>query len=481
MNVLRKAVLLATAEQQFALGANFVVAVLTARLMIPHEIGISVVGAAIVALITALREYATSSFLIKHSDISPADMRGALTAIIFANLVLTACLALAAPVFGLLYADERVISYLRVVALGLMVEAFATPVVAVLRSEMAFDKAATIGAVGTVVMAAITIGMAAADFGYISFACGILAGTSASAVTAAITRPRFWLFRPSLSSWRLLFAFGGFNGTNSVLRQLYESVPYLVLGHVLSFESVAYFHRALMLSQLPGKLLLNGVEALMLPALTTQVRRSQGLKEPFLRTVECVSAVYWPALLVLVILSEPIVRILYGPAWLPAAPLTQIMALAALFAFISKLDTSVLVAAGGLRDMLTRGLIVFPLCAIVSTTSALFGVFALALSYWITYPMQFAISLYYLKRHVAFSWTEFASALAESALVGIASAIGPLAVVAAYGAHDLTLGATCAAGTLAVAGWLTALWFTRHPLFVEATRSRALTPRSEEI
>jgi O-antigen/teichoic acid export membrane protein len=76
-----------------------------------------------------------------------------------------------------------------------------------------------------------------------------------------------------------------------------------------------------MLSQLPGKLLLNGVEALMLPALAAQARRSpQAIKEPFLRTVECVSAVYWPALLVLVILAEPIVRILYGQAWVPVTP-----------------------------------------------------------------------------------------------------------------------------------------------------------------
>ena len=79
----------------------------------------------------------------------------------------------------------------------MLAEAFASPVVAVLRREMQFDKAATIGMVCTAVTAAVTIGMAAEGFGSMSFAWGMFFGTSASALTAALIRPRFWLFRPT--------------------------------------------------------------------------------------------------------------------------------------------------------------------------------------------------------------------------------------------------------------------------------------------
>jgi O-antigen/teichoic acid export membrane protein len=480
MNGLRKAIVLATAEQQLALGANFVVAVLSARLMSPQEIGVAVVGMAIVGLVTALREYATASFLIKYADISPTQMHGALTGIICTNAILSAGLALSAPIFGLLYADARMVSYLQVAAMGVMAEAFALPVIAVLRREMAIDKAATVGIVGTTVLATVTIGLSASGCGHMSFAWGFLAGTSASAVTAASIRPQFWLFRPSFCCWRELFAFGGFNGTNSLLRQVYDSVPFMILGQVLSFETAAYFHRALMLSQLPGKLLLNGVEALMLPALAAQARRSpQAIKEPFLRTVECVSAVYWPALLVLVILAEPIVRILYGQAWVPVTPLLQIMALAALSVFLGKLDASVLVAAGGERDMMMRGLIVFPLGAAISTISAMFGVFALAWSYWMAYPIQLATSIYYLRRHLAFSLRELGSALLNSARVAVLSSVGPLIIATANGGREMPIAATCAAGVLAVGGWVFGLRLTGHILFEETTRSEAPTARSK--
>jgi hypothetical protein len=48
--------------------------------------------------------------------------------------------------------------YLQVAAMGVMAEAFALPVIAVLRREMAIDKAATVGIVGTTVLATVTIG-----------------------------------------------------------------------------------------------------------------------------------------------------------------------------------------------------------------------------------------------------------------------------------------------------------------------------------
>jgi O-antigen/teichoic acid export membrane protein len=480
MSGLRKAVLFATAEQYVALGANFVTALFTTRMMAASEIGIAVVGWAIVAMATAVREFATPNFFIKSPDVSPDSMRGALTGIVIANVVLVSGLALAAPLFGFLYGDDRLATFLRVMALGLLAEAFASPVVAVLRREMKFDKAATLGLVCTGVTAGVTLGLAAAGVGSLSFAWGTLCGTSAGALTGAVVRPGFWVFRPALTSWRALFAFGGYNGSNALLRQLCDSIPYLVLGQVLSPEVVAYYHRALMLSQLPGKLLLGGVEAMMLPHLSARGRRNQGLKTPFLHAVECTTALYWPALILLAVLAQPIVVILYGRAWLPAAHLLQIIALAALIQFIGKLDTAVFIATGSLSDLLKRGVIVFPVCAVISLFGAMFGVVPLALTHWLTSPIQLIFSLYFTKRQILFSWPELGSPLSRSALVALASAAGPLAVVAALWPHVPALGEVCLAGGLAIGGWLLAVRWTQHALLLELKRFEGLRPRSEE-
>jgi len=478
MNSMRKAVLLASFEQQFALAANFIIAVLTSRLMFPDEIGVTVVGAAIVGIFASLREFATSTFLIKNGDLPPADIHGALTGIIVVNIALVLALVAMAPAFGGIYSDARLTSYLRVMAIGLMCEAFATPVVAILRREMLIDRAASISASGTSVMLIITLILAVAGFGYMSFAIGYSMGMFVSAAVGVYLRPRFWRARPSFRAWRMLFEFGGYNGTQAILRQLYESVPYVVLGHVLSFEVVAFYHRALMLAQLPGKLLLNGIENLMLPKLIQHLERSRSLKEPFLLTIRYVTAIYWPTLVILALLAHPIVRILYGEAWLAAAPLVQIMALAALLMFIGKLDTSILVATDGMPDILRRSLIVFPTCAIITTLSATIGVTVLAASYWITYALQLLSSLYFIRKHVSFTPAEFLDTVYSSAIVTAASAAGPLLVVIACGgAAGMSLVATLLAGVLAVVGWLLALKFTNHELNADLLAFRAVVQK----
>ena len=181
------------------------------------------------------------------------------------------------------------------------------------------------------------------------------------------------------------------------------------------------------------------------------------------------------------VLAHPIVLVLYGPSWLASAPLLQIIALAALFLFIGKLDVAVFIATGGLPDLLKRSVIVFPTCTAISTCSALFGVVPLALSNWLSYPLQLGFSLLFIKRQISFSWPELVAPLMRSALVSIMSAIGPVGIIAAFWPRIPTVGATCLAFALALAGWLLAIRLSDHALFLALMRRPdRLSPRSEE-
>lgn len=473
MDRLRKAVVFSTVEQQLGLIANFVIAVISSRLLAPSEIGISLVGVAIVSLVTALREFAPPAYFIKSDQLSPDEEASAVTVTLLWNIFLTGGLALASPLVSALYADGRLTPYLRVVALALMIEAFATPIIAYLRRDMRFDKVAAISSVGSTVLIITTLGLAAGGVGYMSFAWGLLGCTTATALTAIVLKPRFWLFWPRLDKARNIVNFGRYTGVNSLLRQCYDSLPYLVLGHVLPFEAVAFYHRALMLAQLPGKFLLSGVEAFMLPVLTAEVRNGRSLQSPFLSGIEFSTAVYWPTLVVLTILAPTAICLLYGPAWLPAVPYAQIMMLAALFTFINRLDVSALVASGGVRDVMMRSLAVFPLCALISTCSAFFGLQVLALSNWVTSPLQLAISAHYLFRNLKIPVSDVARSMLPSAIMTLTAGMGPLACVAYWGA-DLDASEVILASLLAVAGWVIGIYLTNHPLKAEIHRAITL-------
>ncbi len=69
------------------------------------------------------------------------------------------------------------------------------------------------------------------------------------------------------------------------------------------------------------------------PAFSQQVRGGQALKASYVKVLGLITAAQWPALVMLVLLADPIVRVLLGPQWQGVVPVLQILSGALLFSF----------------------------------------------------------------------------------------------------------------------------------------------------
>jgi O-antigen/teichoic acid export membrane protein len=265
-----------------------------------------------------------------------------------------------------------------------------------------------------------------------------------------------------------MLEFGGYNGANVFLCRLYEAVPAMVLGRVLSFDAVGLYNRALLICQLPDKIILGGAATVILPTLSAEVRAGRSLKEPYLRAVGFITALQWPALIIIAILAHAVVRILLGDQWLGVVWLVQIIALASFFSFFSELNMPVLVSVGAMRDVLLRGIIAWPASGLLIACAASFGLTAVALSLLVIVPFQAYVSLYFVRRHVQFEWRELAAVTWKSAVIAALSGIGPMCAVAWLGFRfDMSIPVALVAGLLAAIGWFAGIWLTQHPLLEE--------------
>jgi O-antigen/teichoic acid export membrane protein len=246
-----------------------------------------------------------------------------------------------------------------------------------------------------------------------------------------------------------------------------ESSLYLFLGRILPFDAVGLFNRATLMSQVPEKVLLGGVAALVVPAFSSCSREGNCVKGLYLRAIEYITVVMWPALMLLVILAQPAVALVLGPQWLEAVPLVQIMAVAAMFYFTAHLDYAALIAVGGIRDSFLRALIVVPVNTAALIGAAFLGLLAMALVQVVVIPLEAYISLRFLRRHMTVTWTEIGSALRKSAIVSACTSALPVAAVLYEGRFDLSIAAAAVLGILAGASWVASVWITRHPIWDE--------------
>jgi O-antigen/teichoic acid export membrane protein len=195
------------------------------------------------------------------------------------------------------------------------------------------------------------------------------------------------------------------------------------------------------------------------------------VKEPYLRALGYITVFFWPALVLLAILAYPAVLLLLGHQWLGAVPLLQVMAVAGLAWFPVMLTSPVLLAVGANRDRVLAVLITRAVSGFVLCCAAYFGVMAMALSRLATLPFQMIVSLWFVRRQVAFAWSEVSAAVWKSAVVTASSAAGPICVVAlSDSGFNLPIGATGAAVLLAAVGWLVGALATRHPALLEVRK-----------
>src|SRR5262245_1774277 len=93
----RRALLLATVDRYFGMEVNFATLAIVSRLLAPNEIGIFVLGSAVVIIAQSLRAFGSTTYLIQKADLSLQEVRGAVTAVAVISLMIAAGLATGAP------------------------------------------------------------------------------------------------------------------------------------------------------------------------------------------------------------------------------------------------------------------------------------------------------------------------------------------------------------------------------------------------
>jgi O-antigen/teichoic acid export membrane protein len=455
--------------EKYALVAiNFATMAIVSRLFTPREFGIFAIATALMMTLEALREFGVGAYLIQRRDLSAADIQAAFTLTLLSSLLFAAILLAASGPIAAFYQEEVLTDVLRISALGLLLLPVQVPVMALLRRDFAFDILALVSVIGALTNLGAIVLLTALGFGVMSLAWAGLASAAAAIMLALWLRPRFDIFRFSLHRWREMLSFGSYASATALLNVLAQSFLPILLGRLLGLGATGLYTRATTLSRLFDRLILDALHPIMLPVLAQQVRAGGDLKRAYLHALTLMTAVYWPALIFLALTADPIVRLLLGSQWLEVAVLVRILALAALCLFPAFLTYPILVATGRIRDTLISSLISIPLTLAITGAAATLGVTAAAAACFLTYPLQVAVALHFVRRQVPFTGAELAAALWRSALVALCAAAPPASVVALAGFRfDLSLWQMAGAALGALAAWFGLMLALRHPLLDE--------------
>lgn len=461
----RKSLVISFAENYSVLVITFASTIIISRLLTPRELGIFSVGAVIVGMAHIVRDFGVGQYLIQEKDLTTDKIRAAFGLTLVIAWGLAAILALLGIPLSHLYNEPGLRYVIWVLAANFLLIPFGSITMAYLRREMIFTPLYWIKVVSALVHAITFVVFALWGLGYMSPAWAAMAGIIATVGMTVVWRPKELPILPGFKELRSVLSFGSIASGSSIVGEVNNAAPDLIIGKALSMEAVGIFGKAMALIQIFNRLIMTSIWPVVLPHFAAQSRTGRDMKESFLRTVSYVTGVAWPFFAFIALMAYPIVRILYGSQWDASVPLVRILSASAWLYSPFMLVGQLLIAMGEVKKQFQMQVVSLIITVIALMVTSSLGLLAVSLAL-VAAVVPFAFVAYrFLHALIDLKLLELLRATTKSLLVTLLVVIAPALVLAtmAIGPNDLWLPLMIASLGSAV-GWFTGIFLVKHEM-----------------
>ena len=357
-----------------------VMTVVTARLLTPADFGLVAMVVAITGLGQAFADLGLSEATIQRQDINHAQV----SALFWINVAIGLGLMLVtiglAPVLAWFYREPRLWNLTLVLSLTFLIGGLRVQHNALLQRQMRFAAIAIRDVVGVAVAVTTAIAMAWLGAGY----------------WAIVAYPLVFNFTQTALSWMLvrwlpglprrgakvgsMVAFGGNVAGSYVINYLNRSTDNVLIGWYWGASPLGLYSRAYNLLMLPVRQLTSPLSTIMVPAFSRLQDDPDRFARYYLRAANLMMWIATPLFGFLFVAAEPVIILVLGKKWLEAAPVFQILAIAALAQLLWSPTIWLFVSRGQSSRLLKLLLILTPIFTASYIVGLPFGIKGVALS-----------------------------------------------------------------------------------------------------
>lgn len=444
-------------------GMQFFATMILARLLLPADFGVMAMLSLFVGVAYVLMDGGFSVALIQRRDINLVDESTVFWCNLGIGALLTFLMFAAAPLIADLYGTPVLAPLMRVMSLSCLLASLGSIHGTLLTRELDFRTQAKAGGIAALISGIVAIILAIRGYGVWALAAQAL-------VMAASLSALLWILHPWRPVWtfnrgslRKLFGFGGFHLASSLLEMGYSRLYTLVVGRMFGARDLGFYANADNSRQIPGNVLGGLVARVALPMFSEAAHDRVLLRRGIQLSIRGMMLINAPAMLGMAALAEPIVSVLFGKQWLPAAPIMQVLCIAGLLYPVHAINLHALMAQGHARLMFRLELLKKVIGVVLLGAGAWYGVMGVAWSQVVFSLAVLAVNTHYTKRWLSYgTWAQMreigpsvfaaaavacaayfvsqawhAPAFVQLAVLGGAGAIAYLSIIAAARIHAM--------------------------------------------
>ena len=390
-----KGVLWSTVERFSVQGVQFLIMIVMARLLTPHDYGIIGMLAIFLAVSQSLIDSGFSQALIRKQDRTEFDNNTVFYFNIVVSALLYVILYVSAPFVADFYDTPQLCPVMRVVCLGIIFNSLAVVQRALLTIRIDFKTQAK-----AALTAAVTSGVAGIAMAYHGF--GVWSLVAQQLLNLGINTGLLWLlskWRPRLvyswQSFHELFAFGSKLLASGLLDTFYRNIYPIVIGKLFSASSLGHYTRAHQFSEFPSSNLTGIIQRVTYPVLCEIQDDDERLSDIYRRFLKLSAFVIFPLMIGMSSVAQPFVNIMLGQQWDFCGQLLQIICFAMMWYPIHAINLNLLQVKGR-SDLFLRLEIIKKILGVsVLCLTAPFGLVVMCYGSILNSLVALAINTYY--------------------------------------------------------------------------------------
>jgi O-antigen/teichoic acid export membrane protein len=455
-------------DRYASLAITVISSMVIARLLTPAEIGVFSVTVVLLSFVSTVRDMGAGQYMVQEKELTTERIRAVWAVQLGLGVGLACIVLLASYPVAVFYKEPRMRDVMLVVALNYAINPFGSLTYAWLIREMRFDSIALMRFSSVLSGTLVATWLAWRNYGPISLAFGSLTSTLVNALVAVYFRPKSFPWLPGVSEIRRVLSFGSKLTASTLVHDVSDSAPELLLGKLQDLAATGLYSRASGLVMMFYRLFVDAVVAVCLPWFARQSREHGSFVDPFLKATSYVTAFGWSFCLAVVCLAHPIVRVLYGDQWGQSVDLARLLAVAVAFNVPASLCATALLSSGAVTTI-ARATILSALQSVVLVAAgASQGLMALGLAMIVSAAITTAIWLRATSRHINLPLRGMWSHLRKSATVALMAAIGPAFALWLYGPYPDVVVMPLVFGVAGgLTGFVLGVIISKHPLLEE--------------
>ena len=305
-------------ESFLSKGVSMLVSIVLARILLPDDYGIIAFTSVFINLSDTLIQAGFSTALIRKEKVDEKDYSTVLGMSIIMAFFLYIVIFLSAPIISNFYNEPLLVNVLRVIALSLFFQAFASVRTAIVSREMKFRVLFICSMVSNVLSGIVGIAIAYLGFGVWALVIQQLAQQLILTVSLFIAVKMKVKFKIYKESAKELVPFSIKVLTSSLLSFLSGSICNLVVGKTHSMTDLGYYEKGALFPQNISLYTFSAVSNVFLPVFTSVQNDRERLSNVFQRVLNVSMYIILPMMAGLCMVAEPLISVVLTDKWLPA-------------------------------------------------------------------------------------------------------------------------------------------------------------------